>query len=51
VLYNTLSNYDWSSLCNETSVDAAIGRVNVVATQTIDLAVSSGHTKKHFMAN
>jgi hypothetical protein len=48
VLYSSLSNYDRSSLRNETSVDAAIVRLNVVTTQTIDLAVSSGHTKKHY---
>jgi hypothetical protein len=47
VLYNALSNYDWSSLYNETSVDAAIDRLNVAVTQAIDLAVPSGHIKKH----
>jgi hypothetical protein len=34
VLYNALSNYDGSSLYNETSV-----------TQSIDIAVASGHIK------
>jgi hypothetical protein len=30
VLYNSLSTYDWSSLYNETSVDAAVDRLNAV---------------------
>jgi hypothetical protein len=37
VLYNALSTYDWSSLNNETSVDAAVDRLNVPVTQAIDL--------------
>jgi hypothetical protein len=36
VLYNALSNYDRSSLYNETSVDAAVDRLNVAVTQAID---------------
>jgi hypothetical protein len=47
VLYNALSNYDWSSLYNETSVDAAVDRLNFAVIQAIDLAVPSGHIKKH----
>jgi hypothetical protein len=47
VLYNALSNYDCSSLYNETSVYAAVDRLNVVVTQALDLAVPSGHIKKH----
>jgi hypothetical protein len=43
VLYNVLSNYDWSSLYNETSVDAAVDRLNVAVTQAIHLAVPSGY--------
>jgi hypothetical protein len=42
-----LSTYDWSSLYNETSVDAAADRLNVAVTQAIDLAVPSGYSKKH----
>jgi hypothetical protein len=48
MLYSALSNYDWSSLRNRTSVVAAIVRLNAVTTHAIDLAVSSGHTKKHY---
>jgi hypothetical protein len=40
---NALSNYDWSLLYNETSIDAAVDRLNVAVTQAIDLAVPSGH--------
>jgi hypothetical protein len=40
VLYNVLFTYDWSSLYNEISVDAAV-------TQAIDLAVPSGYIKKY----
>jgi hypothetical protein len=47
MLYNALSNYDWSSLYNKTSADAAVGRLNVAVTQAIDLTVPSGHIKKH----
>jgi hypothetical protein len=47
VLYNALSNYDWSSLYNKTSVDATVDRLNVAVTQAIDLAVPSGHINKH----
>jgi hypothetical protein len=47
LLYNAVSNYDRSSLYNETSVDAAVDRLNVAATQAIDLAVPSGQIKKH----
>jgi hypothetical protein len=32
VLYNALSIYDWSSLYNETSVEAAVDRLNVAVT-------------------
>jgi hypothetical protein len=42
MLSNSLSTFDWSSLYNETSVDAA-----VAVTQAIDLAVPSGYFKKH----
>jgi hypothetical protein len=47
VLYNALYNCEWSSLYNETSVDAAVDRLNFSVTQAIDLAVPSGHIKKH----
>jgi hypothetical protein len=46
LLYNALSNYDWSSLYNETSVDATVDRLNVAVSQAIDLAVPSGIIKK-----
>jgi hypothetical protein len=45
VLHNALSNYDWSSLHNEISVDAAVDRLNVAVTQAIDLAVPYGDIK------
>jgi hypothetical protein len=35
VLYNALSTYIWSSLYNETSVDAAVNRLNVAVTQAM----------------
>jgi hypothetical protein len=41
-----LSTYDWSSLYNEISVDAAVDRLNFVVTQTINLAVPPGYIKK-----
>jgi hypothetical protein len=47
VLYIAVSTYDWSSLYNETSVDAAVYRLNVAVTQAIDLAVPSGYIRKH----
>jgi hypothetical protein len=43
VLYNAFSNYDWSSLYNKTSVDAAVDRLNVAITQAVDLDVPSGY--------
>jgi hypothetical protein len=42
-----LSNYDWSPLYHETSVDAAVVRLNVAVSQAIDLAIPSGYIKKH----
>jgi hypothetical protein len=42
-----LSSCGWSSLQNETSVDAAVDRLNVAVTQAIDLAIPSGYIKKH----
>jgi hypothetical protein len=47
VLCSALSKYDWFSLYNETSVAAAVDRLNAAVTQAIDLAVLSGHIKKH----
>jgi hypothetical protein len=47
VLYKALSTYDWSLLYNETSVDAAVDRLNYAVTQAIDLAVPYGYIKKH----
>jgi hypothetical protein len=47
VLYNALSTYDWSSLYNDTSTDAAVDRLNVAVTLVIDLAVPSGYIKQH----
>jgi hypothetical protein len=47
VLYNAFYNCDWSSLYSEISVSAAVGRLNFAVTQAIDLAVPSGHIKKH----
>jgi hypothetical protein len=41
VLHNALSTYDWSSLYNETSPDAAVDKLNVAVIQTIYLAVPS----------
>lgn len=43
VLYNVLSNYEWSSLYNETSADASVDRLNVAVALTIDLAVPPGY--------
>jgi hypothetical protein len=47
VLYNVLATYVWSSLYNETSVDAPVDRLNVAVTEAIDLAAPSGYIKKH----
>jgi hypothetical protein len=47
VIYNYLSSYYLSSLYKETSVDAAIGRLNVAVTLAIDLGLPSGYLKKH----
>jgi hypothetical protein len=46
VPYTALSKYDWSSLYNETSVDAAVDRLNAAVTQATDSAVPSGHIEK-----
>jgi hypothetical protein len=45
--YNAFSKYDWSSLYNETSVDAVVDRLNVAVTQAIDLAIPCGYIKKY----
>jgi hypothetical protein len=42
-----LATYVWSSLYNETSVNAAVDRLNVAVIQAIDLAVPSGYIKAH----
>jgi hypothetical protein len=47
MLCNDLSNYDWPSLYNETSVDAAVDRINVAITQAADLVVPTKHIIKH----
>jgi hypothetical protein len=47
VPYNVFSTYDWSSLYDEISADAAVDRLSVVVTQATDLATPSGHIKKH----
>lgn len=46
MLYNTLTTYDWSSLYNETSVDAAVARLIVTVTQAILKAVRTVSLKK-----
>jgi hypothetical protein len=46
MLYNTLSTYDWSSLYNETSVDAVVDRLTVAVTQTIEKAIPTGCIKR-----
>jgi hypothetical protein len=46
LLYNTLTTYDWSSLCNETSVDAAVARLIVTVTQAIIKAIRTVSIKK-----
>jgi hypothetical protein len=47
VLYNALFTYDWSSLYNEISVNAATDRLNAAVTQAINLAVPSGYIKMY----
>jgi hypothetical protein len=42
-----LSTYDWSSLHNGTSADAAVDRLNVAVNQAIGLTVPFGYIKKH----
>jgi hypothetical protein len=34
-----LSSYDWPSVHNDTSVDAAVDRLNIAATPSIDFAI------------
>jgi hypothetical protein len=46
-LHNALFTYDWSALYNETSVDAAVDRLNAVVAQAINLAVPCGCVTKH----
>jgi hypothetical protein len=45
-IYNALLNFDWSSLYNETSVDAAVDWLNVAVTQAVDLAVPSSKSRQ-----
>jgi hypothetical protein len=42
-----LFTYDWSALYNETSVDAAVDRLNTAVTQAINSAVPSGRITRH----
>jgi hypothetical protein len=46
MLYNTLSTYDWSSLYNEISVDAAVDRLTVAVTHSIAKAIPTGCIKR-----
>jgi hypothetical protein len=45
MLYNTLSTYDWSSVYNETSVDA-VDRLPVAVTPAIAMSVPNGCTNR-----
>jgi hypothetical protein len=45
VIYNVLTNYDWSSLCNKIPVEAAVDLLNLAVTQAIDLAVPCSKVK------
>jgi hypothetical protein len=47
VLCKSLSVYDWSSLYNEMSVNAAVNRLNVALTLALSSAVLSGNIIKH----
>jgi hypothetical protein len=47
VLYNALSAYSWPSLSNETSVEAAIDRLNIDVTQATDIIAPSRPIKSH----
>lgn len=47
LLYNTLLSHDWSSLYSESSVDAAVDRLNDVIIKAINLAVPIGRVSKH----
>jgi hypothetical protein len=46
MLYNALSTYDWSSVYNESSVDAAIDRLSVGVTLAIAMSVPTGCTNR-----
>jgi hypothetical protein len=46
MLYDTLSTYDWSSVYNETSVDAAVDRLTVAVTHAIAMSVPTGCTNR-----
>jgi hypothetical protein len=46
LLYVALSNYDLDPLYKETSVDAAVDRLNAAVTEAMDLAVPFGLIKR-----
>jgi hypothetical protein len=46
MLYNTVSTYVWSSVYNETPVDAAVDRLIVAVTHAIAASVPTGCTKE-----
>jgi hypothetical protein len=50
VLYNALSTCNWTSLYNETSVDAAVDKLNVAVTQATD-TLKSINIQLAFLAN
>ena len=47
LLYNTLLSYDWSSLLNVSSVDAAVDMLNDAVTHAINVAIPTGTISKH----
>jgi hypothetical protein len=45
-LHNILSNYDWSQVYNNTSVDAAVDSLNAAVHYAIDQSISRGIIRK-----
>jgi hypothetical protein len=45
-LYNELTAYDWSSVYDGKSIDAAVDRLNIAATLAIDFYITSRSFKR-----
>lgn len=47
MLYETLSNHDWTPLHKESCVDAAVARLNTAVSDAMDLTIPSGLINKN----